>query len=36
MESSKSSSWSFLKKDKTVEGVTLTVMDILNKDQQKK
>ena len=35
MESSKSSSWSFLKKDKTVEGVTLTVMDILNKDQQK-
>lgn len=35
MESSNSSSWSFLKKDKTVEGVTLTVMDILNKDQQK-
>jgi hypothetical protein len=35
MESSKSSFWGFLKKDKAVEEVTVTVMDILNKDQQK-
>ena len=35
MESSKSSFWGFLKKDKALEEVTVTVMDILNKDQQK-